>query len=252
MAESGTSDGSWESSSDQGEQGSAEAGQRMKVDLVILSGEWAGLDDLDTKTYLNGDRRLRYQQMALAIQATLDKRASDVSEMTHVSSDGEGEQCGILKLAFGFFVGVAIFLDMNARITLTVVNFTLPPGHPCYEPLEFNLLYATVLLVDIPFVLFQIVCIRRDRILSKWYRSLQQDSRYFSMAGYFVYSYVMLGVLSGWQILRCVRQTRNKFYRDSFVAELDDPAMVSESDMRMPLYSTHLTVAMEGPSLSGS
>lgn len=213
----------------------------VQVDLIALTRDWAALDGAAgsdsscSRAPTRVGHRTRYRNMALAIEAA----EKDLSR--------QGTREGGVSTTLQAASGLVIFAAVNLRIAAGLVTILSPYG-PCRdEPLTLEVWFWMSLGMDLFFIAFQIACVRRDRTLSKLRLKLLKDRNYGTLILFHIYTKVVLGMLSGWQILRSIRQLRNSAYRDSFFVELNDPSMVSDSVMRMPFFSSHLTFLFELP-----
>eukprot|EP00443_Scrippsiella_acuminata_P049344 CAMPEP_0115497244 /NCGR_PEP_ID=MMETSP0271-20121206/66186_1 /TAXON_ID=71861 /ORGANISM="Scrippsiella trochoidea, Strain CCMP3099" /LENGTH=793 /DNA_ID=CAMNT_0002925949 /DNA_START=39 /DNA_END=2421 /DNA_ORIENTATION=+ len=191
-------------------------------------------------------RQTRYRNLALALgiaEQNAEQNEQDKEPQPHHHAFGNKFQA-----ATGFLIFVAVNLRLwdSAYACLTLAGYGL--GVPCHlVENKFTTWFCLFVALDLLFIVFQIACVYRDRHLAMMRRRLHKAGAHHKLFALHVYSIVVLGIFSGWQILRSIRQINNPEYRDSFLTELDDPSMVSRDASRMPLYSSHLTFLFELP-----
>ena len=228
--------------------------RRFAVDIVALTQEWGHADsDLSEEGMSPAcqGRNTRYRNMALALEAAerrLSTRSRSQLFLWPVCFESPRVQ------ALSSFV---IFLTTNTRtmVNAAVVDHYL--NRSGIEPfdestwkldsLAKDAWYFIFLAMDISFMLFQIACVRRDRRMAQLCQRLWQEGAYIRLIAFQFYAIILLGIFSGWQLVRGYRQLSNKGYRDSFLLELGDPSMADSGAFRMPFYSSHLTFFYEMP-----
>ena len=240
--------------SDDSQDEEAISARRFAVDIVALTQEWGHADsDLSEGAMSPAcqGRHTRYRNMALALEAAerrLSTRTRSQLFLGPVCFESPRVQ------AFSSFV---IFLTTNTRTMVNaavVDHYINRKGIEAFEESTWKLdslakdaWYFIFLAMDISFMLFQVACVRRDRRMAQLCQRLWQEGAYIRLIAFNIYAIILLGICSGWQLVRGYRQLSNQGYRDSFLLELGDPSMADSGAFRMPFYSSHLTFFYEMP-----
>mmetsp|Transcript_129553 Transcript_129553/g.336060 ORF Transcript_129553/g.336060 Transcript_129553/m.336060 type:complete len:879 (-) Transcript_129553:188-2824(-) len=221
---------------------------KCRLDIIPVSHDWPAFEsDMSEPSTQRADvdvgRFTRYKNLAMAIEAE-----------EHVQRTGK-PQPKVFGNKFQAATGIIMFFTVNLRLLDSTWGF-LSAFFGYVPPVECNwsedskaldLFTIAFLIMDVLFLCFEVACVYRDRCLSTLRRKLRETRAYGELLLLHLYSFVVLGMCSGWQILRSYRQIKDPEYRDSFFAELNDPGMVNGNAFRMPLYSSHLTFLLELP-----
>lgn len=209
------------------------------------SHEWGELNDCDSLSETgfkpaSVGRHTRYKNMARAIEAA-EQAASH-----------RGKRKDLCSVRLQALCGIFLFFGVNAKVVTSLDavlhGFNYELISPCNwkgNTAGLSIWFPIFFGMDMLFIAFQIACVRRDRYLSEQRHSVWNRKNYFQACCLNIYTFVVLGVLSGWQLLRSWRQWRRPGYRDSFLAELNDPGFINDHALTMPLYSSHLTFLYE-------
>uniref|UniRef100_A0A7S2PU46 Protein kinase domain-containing protein n=1 Tax=Zooxanthella nutricula TaxID=1333877 RepID=A0A7S2PU46_9DINO len=224
--------------------------QPTAVDIAVMSEEWAYMSSTSRTSSLPGvrTRHQRYRHMAEEGHEynNNDNECHDGSD----AADGEETpmpsphrlRVNAAKLAgMHAVVGFVLFLAANMKLLTCVLlghALVLRTGHVSY---------LVLLVLEVFFLFFQTACVLRDR------RLLVRRNRYWTSGMYIrwfchiVFTIVGLGIFSGWQVLRSIRQIKDVRYRDSFLVELSEGGMFTDSAQQMPRYSSHLCFLFDAP-----